>query len=716
MTEARPPCPPAEQLLDFAGGRLADGAAAAVEAHIDACGTCRATLSSLAKGDAPARSFGRYKLETVLGAGGMGIVYRAWDPQLARAVAIKVVRSAGDDAALRARLVREAQSLARLSHANVCHVYDVGTDGGEVWVAMELIDGTTLRQWASTPRPQAELLAVLLGAADGIAAAHASGLIHRDIKPENVLVTREGRPVVTDFGLARVDIPVDPTGSTISGDDPQLTVTGAIAGTPAYLAPEQLTGDALDARVDQFAWAVMAWELLTGVRPFPAIAAVRLEAIRAGLTPPPALPRAVAAALARAMAIAPRDRFPSMRELIAALRDRPATAGTSRVPLLVGASAALAIGATVLAWQALRDDERALAGAGRSADVIAAYPSAERTAPAELRTTSSEVRTPPDAPTVEMRTTVAADRTDRTDRADRTDRTSVPDSPPDARVDTGAPPGVRPRATVKATSPAAAPATRHATRDDGASSPSTATAPPVRGLAPFSRTRAEATLAFCKLPIDPAKPDPAYGRGQILDWGRITRRELVRATFLDRDEQLFLYEARGARGTYRFEGGQHSNTLGMLDVQPGQLVVLCEGTREPSELHKLPPAWGTSLNLMDAVLPVSEPPRLAQIAKLAPLHVDAARLRRDGSNGQITLATDRRYLVLATVRAADGARWDMDDWWLEVPAGVPGAQLVGAGARLWFVVEKPALEQHPNGKQPRLVLRAAHVQAEMFVP
>nr|MDQ3369295.1 serine/threonine protein kinase [Myxococcota bacterium] len=295
------PCPPAEQLLDFAGGKLADAASAAIEAHIDACATCRTTLSSLAKSEVlPTSTFGRYRLETVLGQGGMGIVYRAWDPQLARPIAIKIVRHAGADRGLRTRLVREAQSLARLSHPNVCHVYDVGTDGDEVWVAMELIDGTTLRQWATgrtgTPPLLTELLPVLLGAAEGIAAAHAAGLIHRDIKPENVLVTRAGRPVVTDFGLARIELPIDPEGATMTGD-PQLTATGAIAGTPAYLAPEQLTGDVIDARVDQFAWAVMAWELLTGVRPFPLLAAVRLDAIRAGVTRPPSLPAPLAAAL-----------------------------------------------------------------------------------------------------------------------------------------------------------------------------------------------------------------------------------------------------------------------------------------------------------------------------------------------------------------------------------------------------------------------------------
>jgi len=264
--------------------------------------------------------------------------------------------------------------------------------------------------------------------------------------------------------------------------------------------------------------------------------------------------------------------------------------------------------------------------------------------------------------------------------------------------------------------PIASAGAQHATRDDGASTPVTAVAQDPRGLVPFSRARAQASLAFCKIPMDPANPDRAYGRGQVLDWGRITRREVVMTTLIDHDSRMLLYEAQGARGTYRFDGGLTSNTLGMLDVQPGQLVVMCESAREPSSLRKLPASWGTELHLMDAVLPVSEPPRLAQLAKLAPIHIDDTRLRRDGDAGQITLQTDRRYLVHATVVAADGGRWNMDDWSLEVPPGIPGAGLVEAGKRLWFVVEKPALEENPTGKKPRLVLRAAYVQADMFVP
>src|SRR5215467_10102257 len=151
------PCPPADQLLGFAAGDLSGAA----------------SVSIAVRGGPRAAGFGRYRIDGVLGAGGMGVVYRAWDPQLARPVAIKVVKQARRDPAQRARLVREAQSLARLSHPHVCQVYDVGTEGGdgeEVWVAMELIEGTTLRRWADPPREPAELLEALLGAAEGLAA------------------------------------------------------------------------------------------------------------------------------------------------------------------------------------------------------------------------------------------------------------------------------------------------------------------------------------------------------------------------------------------------------------------------------------------------------------------------------------------------------------------------------------------------------------------
>ena len=682
MTE----CPPVEHLLEFAAGRLSDDSLASIETHIDGCAACRASLSSLAKGDVPNESFGRYRLDSVLGSGGMGIVYKAWDPQLARPVAIKVVRKAGADAQLRTRLVREAQSLARLSHPNVCHCYDVGTDGEEVWVAMELIDGTTLRAWWSPERARDEVLDVLLGAAEGIAAAHASGLIHRDIKPENVLVTHSGRPVVTDFGLARIDLPIDPNASTMSGD-PLLTATGAIVGTPAYLAPEQLTGDTIDARVDQFAWAVMAWELLTGTRPFPIIAAIRLDAIRAGVTAPPSLPRPIAAALVRGMALNARDRFPTMRELIDALRPAPATRG-SRTPFVIGGAAVLAVGATVIAWQAFKQNEP---------QPIAA-------------TTPAPVVTP--TPTPDAGVTMLATRT--VDDAGAPDATAkieaIAMKPPPKPV-------VAPR-PKKTDPPTPDTGSQAATAMVQPSTPTTSQ-PPLRPLnnSNYSIARAYASMiAWCKFPIDVKKPDPALGRDGVIDWGTVARKEKVIATLVDRESYLLLYEVKGQRGNYVFDGSSISaGALGILDLPIGQQVALCIDPfrSEKFDLYQLPANWKGGLDIMTSVFPITGTPVVDQLKSLSPLHIEDGKLQVSGDKGKLQIKPATHYLVRTKAIAADGKRWDMKNWWLDV-GKVKGADLVAPGKSLWFVIEAPVFEPGAEGEKPKLVAKAAMVLDEII--
>src|SRR5688572_20133598 len=150
---------------------------------------------------------GRYRIVDTLGSGGMGVVYRAYDPQLSRQVALKLLHQfrlrLPDAAELQGRLLREAQALAKLSHPNVVAAYDVGTLEGAVFIAMELIEGVSLREWMREPRSRAELVRVLVGAGRGLAAAHAAGVVHRDFKPANVMVSPDGRPRVVDFGLAR---------------------------------------------------------------------------------------------------------------------------------------------------------------------------------------------------------------------------------------------------------------------------------------------------------------------------------------------------------------------------------------------------------------------------------------------------------------------------------------------------------------------------------
>ncbi|HEY0194110.1 MAG TPA: serine/threonine-protein kinase [Kofleriaceae bacterium] len=277
-------------------------------------------------------SLGKYRLDRVLGAGGMGVVWAAFDPDLERAVAIKVLRSADSTSTLRTRLLREARAMARLKHPNVLTVYEVGTDRNRDYIAMELIDGADLDRWLGSRPASDEVFAALLAAGRGLAAAHDAGLIHRDLKPHNILRGTDGGVYVTDFGLARgqiddsVELLQTPVAQRGALDSP-LTQTGMLIGTPAYMAPEQFAGRAPDPRSDQFAFCVTAWEALTGARPF---AGKDLDALKAasasgasGAQGSAVLPPAVRAVLGRGLSPDPADRWPDMRttlrELEAAL-------------------------------------------------------------------------------------------------------------------------------------------------------------------------------------------------------------------------------------------------------------------------------------------------------------------------------------------------------------------------------------------------------------
>ncbi|MGE0404411.1 MAG: tetratricopeptide repeat protein [Kofleriaceae bacterium] len=262
-----------------------------------------------------------YRIEEEIGAGGMGRVYRAHDLRLSRDVALKLhgFALAPDDDTLR----REATALARLTHPNVVHVYEVGTWNGHPWVAMEYVPGGTVRTWLRAEhRTAQQILALFVAAGRGLAAAHAAGLVHRDFKPDNVLVGDDGRVCVADFGLARDASVVEAhVGDIVASPSPSLstrTKTGTVRGTPAYMAPEQRDGTRVDASADQFAFAVSLWEALTGARPFSDDGTTVIA--------PPAgrMPRHVEVALRRAMARAPAERWPSMAELLDELARDPA--------------------------------------------------------------------------------------------------------------------------------------------------------------------------------------------------------------------------------------------------------------------------------------------------------------------------------------------------------------------------------------------------------
>ena len=286
-------------------------------------------------------TLGRYRLERKLGEGGMGVVHAAFDPDLERRVALKVLRveDRSGSTEARQRLLREARAMARLTHPNVVVVHEVGNAHGRDYVAMELIDGDSVSDWLrGAKRDPEEILAVFLAAGRGLAAAHAANLVHRDFKPHNILRGHDGRVVVTDFGLARgVDtlpaIKPDAFETTIAAHDAAnaantpsslsgLTLTGSVLGTPAYMAPEQWNAETVGPAADQFAFCVALWEALVGERPYRGDSVEQLKAaVERGPESLDAsrVPRPFRKAVQRGLDPDPRKRWPSMDALLARL-------------------------------------------------------------------------------------------------------------------------------------------------------------------------------------------------------------------------------------------------------------------------------------------------------------------------------------------------------------------------------------------------------------
>ncbi len=307
-----------------------------------------------------------YAVQRRLGAGGMGVVYQALHVKLERPVALKLHLAGDADAA---RLEREARAMARLSHPNVITVHDVGTwcgpDGEDhVFIAMELCDAGNMRDFIAKRPPWRQALAICRQAGEGLAAAHAAGLVHRDFKPDNVLMSSDGRVRVADFGLARAlgtpsgstHTPVTPEQLAVPSD--QLTRTGAVVGTPAYMAPEQFGGTVVDARADQFAFAVVVYEALWGKRPYGGRSAGELlyQITQGRPQPPPPsdIPTAVWDALRRGLLPDPARRYPTMQALLAAL-DRAARAtGPSPGALVLAIAIPVIAIAGVSTWWLLR--------------------------------------------------------------------------------------------------------------------------------------------------------------------------------------------------------------------------------------------------------------------------------------------------------------------------------------------------------------------------
>lgn len=355
--------------------------------------------SGVGPGEPPRRlargtSVGRYVILDQLGLGGMGVVYSAYDPDLDRKVALKLVR-VGDTGSLTSSqatqaaqegLVREARAMARLSHPNVVSVYDVGVHGRDVFVAMELVEGTTLRRWLrAEKRAVSEILDVFVQAGRGLDAAHQVGIVHRDFKPSNVLVGDDGLTRVMDFGLAgqsererrRQDRRDADAGSGSSAQSTHSLGTRGLMGTPAYMPPEQYESPDVDARADQYSFCVTLFEALYETRPFTAAPGLSLRDAKLRGVPDSvphrlerAVPRRVRHALARGLSPDPAQRWASMVPLMRTLeplrRGRwvAATVGT------VGVAAAVAGAAVAYANHA---EERAALCSGGPARMDAIW-------------------------------------------------------------------------------------------------------------------------------------------------------------------------------------------------------------------------------------------------------------------------------------------------------------------------------------------------------
>jgi tetratricopeptide (TPR) repeat protein len=341
-------CLEADTIVALVDGALSEQALSAAQRHIATCQSCsdlvaaaghsaggpmrRLHAPALAKG----ASFGRYVILDLVGRGGMGEVYAAFDPQLDRKVALKLLRDSGEGGATlataRARLLREAKAIARLSHPNVVVVHDAGEIEDRVFLAMEFVDGVTLAEWLEAqPRSLDEICQAFTAAGAGLEAAHQAGLVHRDFKPQNVMVGSDGAIRVMDFGLASdtgsatgdgsADPVVAESAEVPSASTVALTRTGMLLGTPLYMAPEQLLGQGTDARTDQFSFCVALYHALYGERPFASeTLKVLLESVVAGrVREPPRkarVPVFLRKLLLRGLAPAPADRFASMAELL----------------------------------------------------------------------------------------------------------------------------------------------------------------------------------------------------------------------------------------------------------------------------------------------------------------------------------------------------------------------------------------------------------------
>ncbi|HVT95199.1 MAG TPA: serine/threonine-protein kinase [Bryobacteraceae bacterium] len=315
------------------------------------------------------QQIGRYQVVGEVGRGAMGVVYQAQDPAIGRVIAIKTINLANltdgaERSRLRDRLFREAQSAGMLSHPNIVTIYDIAEENGMAYIFMEFVNGPPLERLLLEPVPMSrdKILAIFRQTAMALDYAHQKGIVHRDIKPANIMVHEDGRAKITDFGVAKIV-------------SQQMTQSGAMMGTPAYMSPEQVQGQAVDGRADQFSLAVIAYEVLTGEKPFVAdyLPTLLYKIVREDPVPPhrlnPTLGPAIEEALKKALSKDPEQRFPDCAAFASALEE--ACAATPQwISLATGsaqseetvAGTALNAGALLRETQAAVDSDATVAG------------------------------------------------------------------------------------------------------------------------------------------------------------------------------------------------------------------------------------------------------------------------------------------------------------------------------------------------------------------
>lgn len=410
------PCIEEEKLVAFVQNKLTIAHAEEVERHLDACTSCRSLLVGIidhslvdrpefdaidspesppfiAESDPHQEDLetpektgsanpkqpplpallptgtrrGRYILLEPIGWGGMGVVYAAFDPELNRKVALKLLRLEFTEGTLanelKSRLLREAQAMARFSHPHVVRIYDVGSVDDRIFIAMEFIEGLNLRQWLNhNTSTTHQILSFFVQAGEGLAAAHEEDLVHRDFKPDNILIGKNGSVSITDFGLVQSNVIqeaggisslMDRESQAIQKDKPQfLTRAGSLIGTLPYMAPEQLRSQTVDARSDQFSFCVALYESLCGERPFPGKDTQTLLAqIKTGPKTPETSKEIAPwlwSMLQRGLAPHPDDRYPSMNALLEELHHAVTPPATLKSQPLLVAGLGMLMGLFVL--------------------------------------------------------------------------------------------------------------------------------------------------------------------------------------------------------------------------------------------------------------------------------------------------------------------------------------------------------------------------------